>query len=148
MTRLLTLCLFALTVPSLAPAQTCTYPWTPDHDTAATFDVGAYYRSPYAEIIEVLADTCLGYDTLVNDDGTETPVCVPGLALRIVKGRPFLTSTRKSVVYLTGRETLAYASAVIPAETPVGSWGKLPVGCYEPSVVVSVRSGSVQVRVP
>lgn len=132
--------------PTLTDAQTCAYPWTATHEASALFQVGQFYRSPYNEVIEVLAETCVGYDTLLNDDGSETRVCVPGLALRNVQGRPFLTSPKKTVVWINGADVINYASSVIPADRPVGTWGQLPASCYAPSTVVSVQDGAVQVR--
>lgn len=145
----LTAALLALSLPTLAAAQTeptCTFPWTDAHDYYAPFEVGHFYLSPYAEVIEVLTTVCLGYDGLVQPDGRVTRVCgAQGVAVRNVYGRGLISTQRKTVVWVNG-EQLVYASAYVSSSTPRRAWGQLPDGCYPRSTVVQASDGTLVVR--
>lgn len=132
-----------------APASaepTCRFPWTEDHDYFAHFEVGASYRSPYAEIIQVLARVCLVKDGIQQDDGTVTTRCAEwGFAVRNVQGTAIKTLVGRTVVWVNG-QVLAQPNGIIPESWYVTSWGKLPPGCVPPVTVISTNeAGAVLV---
>jgi hypothetical protein len=129
-----------------AQAQTCSSPWTGDHNYNARFEVGQFYRDPYNSVFEVLARVCATYEESVDEvtGDVVSRACVDWkFAVRNRQGRGILGPASKAVVFLENGQLL-YAHGLIPVNAPVRAWGKLPAGCFTPSVVVSVEEGAVR----
>jgi len=132
-----------LATASPLQAQTCEFPWGPDWDPTAKFEVGAHYMDPYSNVIEILGSTCRAWDEWAGGR-----VCVRAvLGVRNVKGRAIRTSVGKGLVYVENG-LFYYANGEFPAETPLdnGKWGKLPIGCYPTTTVAFIEGDVLTVR--
>lgn len=137
---------FLLVAASSAQAQTCTSPWTADHNYNGRFEVGQFYRDPYNSVFEVLAKVCATYEDTVDEFSGEVTgrACTEWkFAVRNRQGRGILGPASKAVVFLDNG-LLVYAHGLIPVNAATRAWGKLPAGCFSPSVVVSVEEGAVR----
>lgn len=137
---------FLVAAATTAQAQTCTSPWTADHNYNGRFEVGQFYRDPYNSVFEVLAKVCGTYEDTIDDVSGEVTgrTCVDWkLAVRNRLGRGILGPASKAVVFLDNGQLL-HAHGLIPANAATKAWGKLPAGCFAPSVVVSVDEGAVR----
>jgi hypothetical protein len=139
--------LMAASTTAQAQTPTCSSPWTGDHSYNGRFEVGHFYRDPYNSVFEVLARVCAAYEDQVDDLSGEVTgrTCSEWkFAVRNRQGRGILGPISKTVVFVDNG-VLQYAHGLIPVNAPVRAWGKLPAGCFSPSVVVSVEDGAVRV---